>query len=45
VNVTETVQVAPAASVAPQVLVSLKSPDAAMAEMFIVAVPLLLSCT
>jgi hypothetical protein len=45
VNVTETVQFAPAASVAPQVLDCAKSPDAEIPEIFIVDVPLLLNCT
>ena len=45
VNVTEAVQLAPTASVALHVLVCAKSPDAVMPEIFIVEVPLLVSCT
>src|SRR4051812_9027653 len=44
-NVTVTVQFAPAASVAPQVVARVKSPLAVMAERFAVAVPVLVTVT
>lgn len=45
VNVTEIVQFAPAATLAPQVLVSAKSPEAAIDVIFNAAAPLLVSVT